>query len=99
MNLLNGEAAESRGYAPVNGLKMYYEIEGAGEGAGRGLPCSDTATPGCVIHAPAGVPVPPKLQGWEFRPMDAELDHGTPGPLWLRNLMLAESRGRPVPAF
>src|SRR5262245_59885004 len=30
MNRLNGKTPDSRGYAPVNGLKMYYEIEGAG---------------------------------------------------------------------
>jgi hypothetical protein len=62
MNSLNSKATETRGYAPVNGLKMYYEIEGTGEGACRGLPCGDTATRGCVIHAQAGVPVPPKPQ-------------------------------------
>ena len=28
---LAGMAAETRGYAPVNGLKMYYEIEGEGD--------------------------------------------------------------------
>lgn len=26
----NGEAKEIRGYAPINGLKMYYEVEGTG---------------------------------------------------------------------
>jgi hypothetical protein len=31
MNLLNGIAAETRGYAPGKGLKMYYEIEGTGD--------------------------------------------------------------------
>ncbi len=31
MNSLNGKTTETRGYAPVNGLKMYYQIEGAGE--------------------------------------------------------------------
>ena len=31
MELLNGKAVETRGYAPVNGLKMYYEIEGTGD--------------------------------------------------------------------
>jgi pimeloyl-ACP methyl ester carboxylesterase len=31
MNSPNGKTTESRGYAPVNGLKMYYEIEGAGD--------------------------------------------------------------------
>lgn len=31
MNSINGGKAETRGYAPVNGLKMYYEIEGAGD--------------------------------------------------------------------
>jgi pimeloyl-ACP methyl ester carboxylesterase len=31
MNSLNGKATETHGYAPVNGLKMYYEIEGTGD--------------------------------------------------------------------
>src|ERR1700731_1247942 len=31
MNSRNGTATETRGYAPVNGLKMYYEIEGTGD--------------------------------------------------------------------
>jgi pimeloyl-ACP methyl ester carboxylesterase len=31
MNPLNGTTTESRGYAPVNDLKMYYEIEGTGD--------------------------------------------------------------------
>jgi pimeloyl-ACP methyl ester carboxylesterase len=31
MNPFNGIATETRGYAPVNSLKMYYEIEGAGD--------------------------------------------------------------------
>jgi pimeloyl-ACP methyl ester carboxylesterase len=31
MNSLNGKTKETRGYAPVNGLKMYYEIEGTGD--------------------------------------------------------------------
>jgi pimeloyl-ACP methyl ester carboxylesterase len=31
MKLSNGKIIETRGYAPVNGLKMYYEIEGAGD--------------------------------------------------------------------
>ena len=31
MNSLNDRAAESRGYAPVNGLRLYYEIEGSGD--------------------------------------------------------------------
>ncbi len=31
MNSFNGKTAEPRGYALVNGLKMYYEIEGTGE--------------------------------------------------------------------
>jgi pimeloyl-ACP methyl ester carboxylesterase len=31
MNSLNGRTTEKRGYAPINGLKMYYEIEGAGD--------------------------------------------------------------------
>jgi pimeloyl-ACP methyl ester carboxylesterase len=31
MSLLNGKTTETRGYAPVNGLKMYYEIEGSGD--------------------------------------------------------------------
>ena len=30
MNSLNGRTTETRGYAPINGLKMYYEIEGTG---------------------------------------------------------------------
>ncbi len=30
MNSLNGKTTEPRGYAPINGLKMYYEIEGTG---------------------------------------------------------------------
>jgi pimeloyl-ACP methyl ester carboxylesterase len=30
MNLLTGKATETHGYAPVDGLKMYYEIEGGG---------------------------------------------------------------------
>jgi pimeloyl-ACP methyl ester carboxylesterase len=31
MNSSNGTTTEARGYAPVNGLKMYYEIEGTGD--------------------------------------------------------------------
>jgi len=31
MNSRNDNAKESHGYAPVNGLKMYYEIEGTGD--------------------------------------------------------------------
>jgi pimeloyl-ACP methyl ester carboxylesterase len=31
MNSCIGTATEARGYAPVNGLRMYYEIEGAGD--------------------------------------------------------------------
>lgn len=31
MNSLTGKATETHGYAPVNGLKMYYEIEGDGD--------------------------------------------------------------------
>jgi len=31
MNALNATTTEARGYAPVNGLKMYYEIEGTGD--------------------------------------------------------------------
>jgi pimeloyl-ACP methyl ester carboxylesterase len=31
MNSCIGTATEARGYAPVNGLKMYYEIEGTGD--------------------------------------------------------------------
>jgi pimeloyl-ACP methyl ester carboxylesterase len=31
MNSLTSKATETHGYAPVNGLKMYYEIEGAGD--------------------------------------------------------------------
>lgn len=31
MNTLNGTTIETRGYAPVNGLNMYYEIEGTGD--------------------------------------------------------------------
>ena len=31
MNSATGTTTEARGYAPVNGLKMYYEIEGAGD--------------------------------------------------------------------
>jgi len=31
MDSLNGKTREARGYAPVNGLKMYYEIEGTGD--------------------------------------------------------------------
>jgi len=31
MNSLKGKTTEPRGYAPINGLKMYYEIEGAGD--------------------------------------------------------------------
>ena len=31
MKLSNGKTIETRGYAPVNGLKLYYEIEGTGE--------------------------------------------------------------------
>lgn len=31
MNSLNGRTTEPRGYAPINGLKMYYEIEGTGD--------------------------------------------------------------------
>src|SRR5882757_3781818 len=31
MNSCNGTTTEVCGYAPVNGLKMYYEIEGTGD--------------------------------------------------------------------
>ena len=31
MNSDNGKTEKVSGYAPVNGLKMYYEIEGAGD--------------------------------------------------------------------
>src|ERR1700716_2508335 len=31
MNSCKGTTTEARGYAPVNGLKMYYEIEGTGD--------------------------------------------------------------------
>ena len=30
MSLSNGDPEKIQGYAPVNGLKMYYEIEGTG---------------------------------------------------------------------
>lgn len=31
MNSLNGKATETHEYAPINGLKLYYEIEGTGD--------------------------------------------------------------------
>ena len=31
MNSLHVETTATQGYAPVNGLKMYYEIEGTGD--------------------------------------------------------------------
>src|SRR5512138_1537253 len=31
MNSLHGKTTEAHGYAPVNGLNMYYEIEGTGD--------------------------------------------------------------------
>ena len=31
MSLSNGDPEKIQGYAPVNGLKMYYEIEGTGD--------------------------------------------------------------------
>ena len=31
MNTRSTTTTEAHGYAPVNGLKMYYEIEGAGD--------------------------------------------------------------------
>src|SRR5246127_5763474 len=31
MNAGNGDPKKIKGYAPVNGLKMYYEIEGTGD--------------------------------------------------------------------
>ena len=31
MSSTSGKLTQTRGYAPVNGLKMYYEIEGAGD--------------------------------------------------------------------
>ncbi len=31
MNQLNGKTTEPRGYAPIDGLKMFYEIEGTGD--------------------------------------------------------------------
>ena len=31
MNSSNGITTEARGYAPVNGLEMYYQIEGTGD--------------------------------------------------------------------
>jgi pimeloyl-ACP methyl ester carboxylesterase len=31
VNALNGKTTETQGYAPINGLKMYYEIEGTGD--------------------------------------------------------------------
>src|SRR5215510_11588156 len=31
MSSCNGTTTEAHGYAPVNGLKMYYEIEGTGD--------------------------------------------------------------------
>src|SRR5258708_23359659 len=31
MNSWNGTTTEARGYAPVNGLDLYYEIEGTGD--------------------------------------------------------------------
>ena len=31
MNSLNRKTTKTQGYAPVNGLKMYYEIEGTGD--------------------------------------------------------------------
>src|SRR3984957_9695042 len=31
MNSLDSKITETLGYAPVNGLKMYYEIEGTGD--------------------------------------------------------------------
>lgn len=31
VSALNGTTTEARGYAPVNGLRMYYEIEGTGD--------------------------------------------------------------------
>ena len=31
MNSSNGTTTEACGYAPVNGLEMYYEIEGTGD--------------------------------------------------------------------
>lgn len=31
MNSRNGDPKKTHGYAPVNGLKMYYEIEGTGD--------------------------------------------------------------------
>jgi hypothetical protein len=31
MHTVAQEATKTHGYAPINGLKMYYEIEGTGE--------------------------------------------------------------------
>ena len=31
MSSLKGKTTEPRGYAPINGLKMHYEIEGSGD--------------------------------------------------------------------
>ena len=58
---------------------------------------SDTATPGCVPEDTAksgcvteeGTGGSTTAAGREFRRMDAELDKGVTGPLWLRDPVLA----------
>ena len=57
-----------------------------------GVDGSDTATPGCVQQRTGRSACATKTTGWEFRRMDAELDKGATGPLWLRDPELA----RPV---
>ena len=57
----------------------------------------DTATPGCVEQGTGrsacatngSTGNSSKTAGWEFRRMDAELDKGATGPLWLRDPRIA----------
>jgi hypothetical protein len=42
MSSLNATATETCGYAPVNGLEMYYEIRGPAIRWSISLPLSDT---------------------------------------------------------
>jgi len=50
---------------------------------------SDTATPGCVPESTGRSACATESAGREFRRMDAELDKGATGPLWLRDPKIA----------
>src|SRR5208283_4572357 len=64
--------------------------KGVAPGRGHWARKSDTATPGCEKTDTGKSACATKTAGREFRRMDAELDKGATGPLWLRDPIIAD---------